>query len=262
MMACVLQEKPIRVKAEQGLVNEAQAAKVRKPLHNVMDSPGLSQQETNKRHCERCGQGAELQLLHNATQQALAQSQAHVGRLSNALLTAGCSNQADRLQMGKLHSTLGAQIVELEHASARAIELEHTLQTERLNHNATREALVDEKGRLEDAIREVQHLRNIQKGSDRVLRALRETNDASDKPSLANLVDQAMQEARKEFHDETAMEKIERNQLWQERQLLFEHRAAALDARERALEEREKLSYAPPSFLAGLVGFQRQRREL
>jgi hypothetical protein len=64
-----------------------------------------------------------------------------------------------------------------------------------------------------------------------------------------------MQEARKEFHDETTMEKIERNQLWQERQLLFEHRAAALDARERALEEREKLSYAPPSFLAGLVGF-------
>jgi hypothetical protein len=147
-MACVLQEKPIRVKAEQGLVNEAQAAKVRKPLHNVMDSPGLSQQETNKRHCERCGQGAELQLLHNATQQALAQSQAHVGRLSNALLTAGCSNQADRLQMGKLHSTLGAQIVELEHASARAIELEHTLQTERLNHNATREALVARKAGL------------------------------------------------------------------------------------------------------------------
>lgn len=222
-----------------------------------MDSPGSSQQETNKRHCERCGQGAELQPLHKATQQALAQSQAHVGRLSDALVTAGCSNQADRLQMGKLHSMLSARIVEFEHASARAIELEHTLQTEKLNHNATREALVDEKSRLENAFREVQHLRNIQKVSDRVLRDLRETTDASDKPSLTNLMDQAMLEARKKFDDETAMDKIERDHLWQERQLLLQHRAAALDARERALEQMEKRLYAPPSFLAGLVGFHR-----
>ena len=156
---------------------------------------------------------------------------------------------------------LSTRIVELEHASARAIELEHHLQTETLNHKATREALFDEKRRLEDAIRELQHLHNIQKGSDRLLRALRETNNDSDKPSLTNLVDQAMQEARKES-DETAMDRIERNRLWQEKQLRLQHYAAALDARERALEQREKLSYAPPSFLAGLVGFQGQRREL
>ncbi len=43
--------------------------------------------------------------------------------------------------------------------------------------------------------------------------------------------------------------------------MLLQQHAAALDARERALDQKEKLSYAPPSFLAGLVGFQGQRRE-
>jgi hypothetical protein len=163
--------------------------------------------------------------------------------------------------MGKLHSMLSARIYELEHASARAIELEHSLQTERLNHHATREALADKKGKHEDAIREVQHLRNKQKVADRVLRALRETNDISDKHSLSNLVDQAMQEARKSFYEETAMDRIESNHVWQERQLLLQHRAAALDARERALEQKERQSYAPASFHSGLVGFPNVTRD-
>lgn len=40
-MASVLREKPIRVKAEQDLVNEAQAAEVRKPFTQFDGQPRL-----------------------------------------------------------------------------------------------------------------------------------------------------------------------------------------------------------------------------
>lgn len=78
----------------------------------------------------------------------------------------------------------------------------------------------------------------MQKISDRVLR---ETNNTSDKRCFSNLVDLAMQEVRKSFYDETAIDKMESDPVWRERQLLLQHRAAALDARERALKPKESI---------------------
>jgi hypothetical protein len=180
--------------------------------------------------CRTCAQNADWKEGQN---QALAQSQAYVARLSGKLLSAGKSNQKDRLQVAKLHELLSRQMVQVEHVSALAVDFEQGLKFEKENHLATQEELNCTRCKLEETAEEMANLRARVKISDDVLQALRETRevDVSDRFSLSSLIQEAVD---KDFHDERMIQRHE----WRERQMLLRRRSAALDARERALKSR------------------------
>jgi hypothetical protein len=170
--------------------------------------------------------------------------QAQVENLSNKLLSAGKSNQNDRLQIAKLHKMLSDQIVQAEHVSALAVATEQALKAEQRGHLATQQNLSSVTLKLEEANQESADLCNRVKIADDVLQALRETRevDVSDRFCLSSLVQKAFDEAEME-------REAERSQL-EERRFLLQYRSSVLDARERALESRAKLLHKQECLLA------------
>ncbi|KAF7505070.1 hypothetical protein GJ744_001289 [Endocarpon pusillum] len=137
----------------------------------AIQSQGSSAEDMNT--CEICRWVADCHEAHN---HRFNQLQAHIADLSNKLLSAGKSNQRDRIEVVKLHASLRDQNRQLQRVALIAADLEDALKA---------------------AAQETMDLRYRVKISDNVLQALREARevDVSDRFCLSGLVQEAVYRA-------------------------------------------------------------------